>query len=105
MWENPNKRTQFSAQTISLDLSKYKRVKIVCTFNNEDTVNEHVFVNELFVNSKYAQVCVAKQKLSGNWGVRETTVKTNGIVFGGGYLNDSNHNKICVPYEIYGLMY
>ena len=111
LWTNPNPNSSFGAQTISLDLTNYKAVEIVCktdatSFEETSAICDKgfsVMVSRLGGGNGY-----------GSGGVflvqRMFTVTNNGVTALrglGGFAADDNfpysNDSRMIPYKIYGI--
>lgn len=89
LWQNPSPSASFSAQTIPLDLSKYRFVYI-------ETASTTAFIRV----GKYAVVYGNGYPNIRN---RSFTVNTNGVIVSEGFQNGSVDNGAEVPQRIYGI--
>ena len=107
LWTNPNPTSSFSAQTISLDLSKYDMVEVVF---------KQYASNPFFSTSKTEVGKSGKLFSYGYEDVREMDgrsykVSTTGVSFQVGYsamISASSGTAAdgqCVPYKIYGIKF
>ena len=97
VWENDDPSVAFASQTISVDLSEY----VLCmlqfkTYNNSGNTDLTVPVTGY---QWRAEMWTSTSQLY----TRLATVRTNGVVFGGGYSNGSVDNLSLVPFRIYGI--
>lgn len=97
LWTNPSPTTEFTAQTVSLDLTEYAGV--IVEFNHGDTrqyVSSRVYVKKTdnfsnkFGGGFVVDAAYAKNILALN---------DEGIQFD----NGSPNNTSCIPYKIYGV--
>ena len=98
LWENASSTSNFAAQTISLDLSKYQMVAIAYRYNTTDDYRKIYFGN---VGSAMALDVVST---SGYLGWRSATVSTTGISFSTATFN-KNEGVVgyVIPVAIYGI--
>ena len=107
LWTNPNPTSSFSAQTISLDLSKYDAVEVV--------FNQHK-QNLTLVTQKIRIRGVANTCGNTNFGYfvsRNLTFKDGGVTFTNGlyygkyntYSSLATDNDFLIPYKIYGIKF
>ena len=98
LWENAGPASNFAAQTISLNLSKYQMVAIECRFNTTDDYRKIYFGN---VGSAMALDVVST---SGYLGWRSAAVTTTGISFSTAtYNKNSGVVGYVIPVAIYGI--
>ena len=109
IWENPSASTtaDFPAQTINLDLSRYKAVLIKCKYFHGESITGRVSTAFCEVG-KSVQMTVCENNPPSTFGSftsRGATVNTNGVVFGISYVVGSSNypNAYCVPIAIYGI--
>ena len=98
LWTNPAPTSNFSAQTVSLDLSEYDAVCII---------------TKSTAGSSYThwQFCLVGGDVTmANKGISNTTlygrsaqVAEDGITFSNGYNNATAGAANCVPWYIYGI--
>lgn len=113
LWTNPSplSASGFSAQTLSLDLSKYEGVLIESLINTNSTLDG--FRMPVYVPKDGVQKYVEAGQLkvvppASNFGTtaytRLVTVTDTGITFSIGYAGASTtSNAACIPYRIYGV--
>lgn len=104
LWTNPNSNSQFSAQTISIDLSEYDAVEVVAQHwsNNGTTASMVAKVGEVGITTvpNYDNSTIA---------TRSFVVSTSGVQFTdgrsvtGSSISTSSHASI--PRRIYGVKY
>lgn len=111
LWENPNPKADFPAQTIAFDGSNYGMFTIYVTHTGQtDGVNTRhrlVFVPKNAGTIRMTVPMISstdKQALS--W--REANAADNGITFSNGYRFYNNfvpgeNSRHCVPLKIYGM--
>lgn len=99
LWTNASPTSSFAAQTISLDLSSYSAVVVVCTYNtstqrdvsNFCQVGRNGFVSLIWGDDN---VCASRQIYT----------STSGVGFSSGYARGSTSNDgYMVPVYIYGI--
>lgn len=101
LWANPNPTSNFSAQTVPLDLSAWSIIAISARFNiSSDAdaicfgyVGRHVVINVPNLGSTMYNAR------------RSAVVQTTGVEFGQGYRNTTGTAgaQYCVPTVIYGV--
>ena len=107
LWTNPNPTSSFSAQTISLDLSKYDMVEIVF---KQYAINPFFSTNKTEVG-KGGRLFTYGYEDAKELDGRSYTVSTTGISFRTGYsamISASSGTATdgqCVPYKIYGIKF
>ena len=105
LWTNPNPTSEFSAQTISLDLSKYDAIKI--DYNAYGIKSEETYVGK---SCRLSSVSPGGSSYYITARYRDCKVMTDGIKFDDGYTSyavatpDTN-NANCIPYKIYGIKF
>ena len=106
LWTNPSPSDNFSAQTISLDLSKYDAVEITFKSSGITTIRSDIDGKSReanYIESSGAGYIQAAR--------RGYTTSSTGISFGKGYWNFGAHypwnetSDACVPYKIYGIKF
>ena len=105
LWTNPNPNNEFSAQTISLDLSNYDAVAVVAKHwsDNDSRRIELAMVGaDRMVLTVQSPTDIRIQTL------RLYKVTTSGVQFQGGKgMNASggtyNSNQAAIPLQIYGI--
>ena len=108
LWTNPNPTSSFSAQTISLDLSKYDMVEISAFYSVTEDVNKMLTTSIVPANSLGS---VSSQQGNGSaFANRKVTLSSNAITFTAcvqhyGTTSRENINTCCVPYKIYGIKF
>lgn len=102
LWNNPSPTAAFAAQTVSLDLSGYDAVIILCVTDRTTSPLRHFMSNIMLVDGNNWSL----------WGVggastytynRMVDVLTTGLTFSTGYRNGSASTDRCVPITIYGI--
>lgn len=99
LWTNPNPDSNFSAQTVTLDLSAYDAVLVVCRMFATTT---YYFTNTCMVG---LPAILNTLDVSGNRYGRTADVTTTGIVFGQGYSNGTASASRVIPVSIYGIKF
>ena len=108
LWTNPNPTSSFSAQTISLDLSKYDMVEISAFYSVTEDVNKMLTTSIIPTNSLGS---VSSQKGNGTaFANRKVTLSSQSIAFTActqhyDTTSRDNMNTCCVPYKIYGIKF
>lgn len=100
LWTNSTPTSSFSAQTISLDLSEYRLIFVVCKGDTGGTN----YPTALADFNTLTQIGT----FNGYTRFRAFTATATGVQFGGGYKqtsysNDSSDNSATIPYKIYGI--
>ena len=107
LWTNPTPSSAFAAQTIALDLSKYKYVAIKCVYNNQ--VSGYLSENIQPVPSQTVQTgyCpfISSMGSTTDGTTRSISISTTGITFGIGVVTTSGSTSanFCIPLKIYGI--
>lgn len=101
LWTNPSPTSSFASQTVSVDLSDYAGVLIVC--KQHKSVESYFNFLSLTVAESIRFLCG-----SGKLSFRNATVSSAGVVFtDGSYVNtygtDAVNNDYVIPYKIYGI--
>lgn len=102
LWENPNTKATFAAQTISLDLSGYDfiGVEVVSAYNSEAQFHSTIQMIPKDGVAHYAVILHA----TGNYNfMRAFTMSDDGVVITEGYRNGSHGTGYCIPAKIYGI--
>ena len=105
LWENPNPSTPFAAQTISLDLSKYKAIIVTAKHwtDNDSRLNQIAFVGtDRMILTVQSPTDIRIQTL------RLYYVSTTGVRFEGGKgMNNGggtyDSDYAALPLAIYGV--
>lgn len=106
LWTNPNPSSTFGAQTISIDLSDYDEVEVLCRsyattatyFTSRAKVGNGNGI--LFSQTGYGNPV----RIYGTQ--RKFTPTSAGVAFEDGLdFSATADNAYCVPYQIYGIMY
>lgn len=94
LWTNPNPTNGFSAQTLTLDLSKYDLIFISYYTR---AYSDRGFYHSIMI-SKNTKFYMYSFDLDGNRKFRDVTATDTGINFG-----TPNSSEACMPYQIYGI--
>lgn len=101
LWTNPNSTTGFAAQTIPLDLSRYRLIKIVYGYTNSNTS----YIGSVGGSSDIPKECFGRSAIlsayDGYW--RQFTVNVDGVVCTTGHKGGTETTQACVPIAIYGI--
>lgn len=108
LWTNANPTSAMTPQTINLDLSKYRAVKVFYNISMYVSNTDAIFDSgEIQVGTKTRIVAT-----HGLLSYRSITVSTNSIDFGEGRYwasydagSSSVSNNMCIPYKIYGVKF
>ena len=106
IWNNPSPTSNFAAQTLSLDLSKYEAVIIRCswqTIYNTDAQKVLQLFN--YVPKDGAAHWISSLLGTGNTVYayrRQATVTDSGIIFSDALYGTTVSNNTIIPTEIYG---
>lgn len=105
LWTNSAPTSSFSAQTVSVDLSKYSLVLLL--MNGDDTTQKYYIFAPLGETTSYQYQSEAS---TGVWfHFRSITATTSGVTFGDAYdhaynsWGRSTNNLRAIPYQIYGV--
>lgn len=104
LWTNPNKSTGFSARTVSLDLTGYKAVVVMCV-DYCGSQSRWTLTSTMTPIDEYGiVVCpyIDGSKLN-NFSARKFTVSSTGIAFDSGYNQSASNDNNAVPFYIYGI--
>ena len=107
LWTNPNPTSSFSAQTISLDLSKYDQVEIVF----KQTAGSTALLTTKSMVGMNGKMLAYGYSDARELDARAYEVTTSGIKFNAGYwilVSDSTgtaNANYCTPYKIYGIKF
>lgn len=101
LWTNSAPSSNFSAQTVPLDLSGYTWVAIIAHMSTSGTADTTHFVR---VGSSVVLNCPNLGSTQYFY-KREASVASNGITFGTGYRNNTGTSgaNYCIPIAIYGI--
>lgn len=100
IWTNPDTTVQFKEQTISMDLTEYKRFDIIfkCSIDNETYYNHSC-------NRKNV-ICRYYAYMSSNGSTyRDIAINNSEILFYNSYAPVTSENKYMIPVEIIGYKY
>lgn len=104
LWTNAKTTSSFGAQTVSLNLSEYKSVKIEFRYFTGES--DHM-MSEILVDSLLYEITIWR---FGSRSRRGVTVKKTGITFTNGGASDvagtapgSSDGSRCIPCKIYGV--
>lgn len=99
LWTNPNPDSNFSAQTVTLDLSGYDAVLVVV----------RLVATTQYHNTNICMVGLTAILNGVDTGgaryARTADVTTTGIVFGQGYASGTANARNAVPENIYGVKF
>lgn len=100
LWTNPNPTSNFSAQTVSIDLSGYDAVRITFIANMGSPV---CYTQEADIDSYdhlLSVVSAAPARQS-----RSFTLSSTGIVFANGATGNTSGSQYGVPIKIWGIKF
>ena len=105
LWTNPSPSSSFAAQTVSLDLSDYDEIEVIC---RPYATEASYFTSRVKVGNNgmiYSQTGYGNPvRIYGTQ--RNFTPTSTGVAFGDGLdFSASVSNVYCVPYQIYGIKY
>lgn len=100
LWENPNKSTTFTAQTVSLDLTDYAGV--IVEFNRSSSSDAQTFANRSFIK-KGEEGLGGGNVVSAIPASRNVSCNDAGVTFGEGYSAGESNNNTIIPTKIYGV--
>ena len=99
IWENASPTSNFTAQTIELDLNQYIALIITCRVHiSAERATSHICLygeNILDLSHALNTSWVATQ--------RHATIYPDKVVFDDGYRNGAVNNDYRIPYRIYGI--
>ena len=104
LWTNPNPASNFAAQTINIDLSKYDYV-VIETFRPS---GKDYYCNDI-IKVGYKKTIIAGWTLANGYGLqgRMFTVEKSSVIIGSGYASGTSGNSVndavCIPINIYGV--
>ena len=98
LWTNPAPTSNFSAQTVSLDLSGYDAV---CIITKTTATSDYRYWQFGLVGHSISMM--NKSSTSATLAGRAAEVTTSGITFSNGYNNATAGAANCVPWYIYGI--
>ena len=99
LWTNASPTSNFAAQTVALDLSKYS--KVIINYRWATSATEQYLGRINIVGRTTIDDCCNPNNTSVQ-GVRTYTSSITGIYFYGAYTSSSSNN-IMIPLEIYGI--
>ena len=101
LWTNPSPSANFSAQTVSLDLSGYVGVIITPKLlpSSTNMRNSVTLIKGKTTTTCFELVGTAPVGFCG----RDITVSSPGVAFGNGAYNGSANNGYWIPMYIYGI--
>lgn len=102
VWENPNIAQFFSSQTINIDFSTYKKIKIFSYRYKE--VDERQIITEFDVGTVGEIIYSDYDGKVRSWN-RQVTINSNSISFGNCKINGENINGGLVPSKIVAYKY
>lgn len=104
LWENPNPRSTFNAQTISIDTSKYNKFEIVSRTNcTSDISNYNICIcRKGILNMIYNAININVY--------RNVEITDSGFIFGDGIYQkgigtNGTSSEFAIPTHIYGVKY
>lgn len=102
LWTNPNPNSNFAAQTVSIDLSKYESI-IIETFTCTYYPGLYTLIyNRTKGQSESFLLGVVRSTHIADW--RNMTIDDSGITFGAGMAGPSTSNSSsAAPQRIWGL--
>lgn len=100
LWTNSDPTANFSAKTVSIDLSDYDAVLIYFFANANMTRQDSVIIRKA---SGGGGLLVTSVEGSGVIRTRTAVVSASGVQFGTGYSGTSSAAASCIPYKIYGI--
>lgn len=108
LWTNPNPTSSFSAQTISLDLSKYDSVYVVSRASTSVNMVDSFFASP---EKNQEQIWEVVDKNDDYIGARRLTMTNSGVTFSEGVsyallsTKGGTDNTRCIPTKIYGIKF
>lgn len=106
LWTNPNPTSNFSAQTVSIDLSGYEAIIIGGKGYLSNLYEEYAYLTK-DTNNKYYAFGLENSSthvFGGGVGGRNITISNSGITFSTGYrANGVAGAEFGVPLHIYGI--
>lgn len=103
VWQNENITQSFGAQTINLDLSNYKKIKVYSY--RYKSVDERQIITEFNVNSTGEIIYSdCDNGVVRSWN-RQITINQNSIVFGNCKINNDTSSRGLVPSKIVAYKY
>ena len=100
LWTNPSPTSNFSAQTVSLDLSAYDAVMIVFLANTTDLDRQ---ASMIVLKNGYQHILFMMYLSGTNFRTRYATASDTGVTFSNGYNNATAGAGNNIPYKIYGI--
>lgn len=97
LWTNSNTHTQFSARKISVNLSSYNLVLIMCRRGSETGDRYERITTSMIVPVGEGGVLIVQAE---GTAYREFDTDQSGVTFMNGA---NNSNGSCIPYKIYGI--
>lgn len=104
LWTNPSPTTNFSAKTISVDLSDYSWFAVEIQFQTSQNVNpalQEFRVDE--VQKLLVLTSTSNNRTGGRHITWNATAKT--LTFDGATYNGASNNSYCIPLRIYGIKF
>lgn len=103
LWVNPNPTSSFAAQTVSVDLSKYRW--IVITAKQQSDTSSDMSIATLVEVGVSSQLSIPNVGSTQYFYKRSITTSSSGVTFTTGYRNTSGTaaTSYCIPMAIYGL--
>lgn len=98
IWTNPDPTSNFSAQTVSLDLSGYDAVCII----TKSTASSDYTHWQFGMVGSYLTMANKGTSSATLYG-RTAQIDPDGIIFSNGYNNATAGAANCVPWYIYGI--
>lgn len=99
LWTNPNPTSNFSAQTISLDLSNYDEVEVeAIMYMNGTTAYYNSFRCKVGKSYTLNGISYKSNVLL----TRDCKVQTSSVYFDSGWANGANDGAV-IPTRIYGI--
>lgn len=101
LWENPDTLAEFTGQTVALNLTEYKRIRVLfCGEANGLNTNYHEWE---FSTKDVLYTVHSPLRLSGGVGGRKLTITNSGINFENGKDTSNDvENLCCIPAKIIG---
>ena len=102
LWTNPDHTSPFEAQTINLDLSKYRYIIVtnISRIDVDATPRGNVIVAVGSNNNYVGMGCAGTNGLRD---VRNVKATTSGVIFTDTYWGSGVENNYVIPYKIYGI--
>lgn len=100
LWTNPNPSSNFSAQTVVIDLSDYDAVRItfISNMNSPVAYTQDADIDSYTHNLFAVSAAPARQS-------RQFTLSSTGIVFSNGATGSTSGSQYGVPIKIYGIKF